>query len=456
MMPTRFFLIALLVSPAGQAASFCAQNGSQLQAALSVAATNDQDDEIRVTTGTKTFAVPIGFPHVFGYAIQSSAEEDNDLLISGGWNSNCTSAQAGAQHTVLDGQNQDAHVLEVSRHSAYLVDPRGSYIVRNLTITGAGYGNNAIRGLLATDGNSAEMLLDRVQVRGGRGGIYVYGGRPDLANVLVTEVDGGNDVIDLAPSRTGARIVHSTVHANRMNPILNDHCPLRLSGMSLVANNLAFGNTNYDGVVVRDGCIATNAVQYAPDIVNNHFRSVWMDFLSGQNSTGTTAGVPATEAITVGGYSTFQARFGDLQNSAVALIPAPPYDVFGRIRVQQWAADRGAVESNYCRAPTLPSIQDFAIHEFSTGGGLHPVGSVVGIAGGSFWGATQFAITAGNTAASVFSIDADGTLRLANPGALGAQATYYLTVDVIDACGTSSGTVRVDVIADDVFASSFD
>jgi len=251
-------------------------------------------------------------------------------------------------------------------------------------------------------------------------------------------------------------MVYTSVYGNRLNSILNNRAAVRLYGMSVVANNAVFGNTEWDGTPDRDVTIATSAVQYGPQIANNHFERSWMDFLSTENSSATTTGAPSIEMVTIGGYPVYQPTFGTLQDSALTFTPNPAHDVFGRARIEHGIPDRGAIESSYCRAPTMPAIQNLAIDELASGGGLHPVGTEVGLAYGNFWHATGFSISAGNTASNVFTIDASGLLRLANPAALGQQSEYFLSVSGVDVCGSTSGTVRVSVTANALFASSFE
>ena len=449
-------VLTLAAAPLAHSATFCAADGSQLQAALSAAATNNEDDDVRITAGTKTFAVPVGFPYIWGYQIQSVAEEDNDLVVSGGWNANCTTMTPGAQHTVLDGQGQAADVLIVSRHSAYFVDPKARYTIRNLTVTGAGGGSDGIRALVSTTGNSAEVVLDRVQARGGTSTVYLYGGRIDVSHLLVTGVSGGNDVVELAPSRGGSRFVHSSVYDNVLAQFQTDYCAVRLTGVKTVANNLAFGNIKADGSDVTDAWLIAANFEPTPQNYHNHFRHAFTNFLYTVDAISNTNGVPAMESVLIDGYAVKQPRFGDAQDSGYALSPAPAYDVFGRPRIVHGVSDRGAVESTYCRAPTMPSIQDFQIDAYAPGGQWHPVGTPVGSVQTDTWLANGYAIHSGNTSSAVFAIGSDGVLRVANPSALGLQPQYLLGIEVTDACGTTSGSVRVNVTMDAVFDDGFE
>lgn len=71
--------IALLSSfPSANAAVFCATTSAELQAALDAASVNQQDDVIRIQTGT--YNVPAG-----GFSFDNRHDDDFDISVSGGW-----------------------------------------------------------------------------------------------------------------------------------------------------------------------------------------------------------------------------------------------------------------------------------------------------------------------------------------------------------------------------------
>ena len=73
-----------------QAAQFCVSTGTQLANALNSAATNDQDDAIRIVKTTLTgTSNPAGNPR-WSYR-PGSNDLDNNLTLTGGWSSgdNC-------------------------------------------------------------------------------------------------------------------------------------------------------------------------------------------------------------------------------------------------------------------------------------------------------------------------------------------------------------------------------
>jgi hypothetical protein len=85
-----------------QADTFCVSNASELQSALTTAATNSQSDTIKVVQGTYN-----------GNFIFSSAESYS-LVIKGGYFSDCTSRNLDPNNTVFDGGNQNTVLVLVS------------------------------------------------------------------------------------------------------------------------------------------------------------------------------------------------------------------------------------------------------------------------------------------------------------------------------------------------------
>src|SRR5471032_3588222 len=95
-------LLAMSASLAAQAATFCATTTAELQADLTTAAGNNQDNTIDVHLGT--YAVPAG-----GFVY--SATSNHSLDLEGGWYGSspgqCLAQQFTGNETVLDGQNTD-------------------------------------------------------------------------------------------------------------------------------------------------------------------------------------------------------------------------------------------------------------------------------------------------------------------------------------------------------------
>jgi hypothetical protein len=96
----RFFIIAstllfflVLAAKASAGEEFCVSNSIGLQQALTVAATNDEDDTIKVAQGTYT-----------GNFI-FDLFEGKSITLLGGYSADCTSSSLNPSNTILDGKN---------------------------------------------------------------------------------------------------------------------------------------------------------------------------------------------------------------------------------------------------------------------------------------------------------------------------------------------------------------
>lgn len=110
------------LSPGASAATFCVTTPAEFQAALTTAASNGEDDVIRVHQGNYALTQQLLF----------DSSQTNGLDISGGWFSfptPCAVQFPDASTTVLDGQGATGGLNIVSRE----VVP-GTYRVGNLTI----------------------------------------------------------------------------------------------------------------------------------------------------------------------------------------------------------------------------------------------------------------------------------------------------------------------------------
>lgn len=122
---TRSFAAALVLcalSPIATGASFCVHNPAEFQAALTTAASNGEDDVIKVHQGVYALTQELLF----------LTQESNSLDISGGWFSfptPCAVQFPDARATVIDGQGSSGGLSINSQ-----VSPPGSYAVGNLTI----------------------------------------------------------------------------------------------------------------------------------------------------------------------------------------------------------------------------------------------------------------------------------------------------------------------------------
>jgi len=86
------------------AATFCVSNETELQTALTTAASNGEDDTIQIVQGT--------YNGNFIYA----STQGNSLTVEGGYTSGCASQVIDPGNTVLDGGGVD-HVLALVRQT---------------------------------------------------------------------------------------------------------------------------------------------------------------------------------------------------------------------------------------------------------------------------------------------------------------------------------------------------
>jgi hypothetical protein len=211
-------VLGLAAPLSATAAIFCVGDGPALQTALNQAATNGQNDEIRLRPGTYTMG---SGTTAFTY----TSSEDFRLVISGGWQTvgaiPCGLPAADPNLSVLDGVNQ-RRVMDLSISSTNF---NAMLDVRNLTIrggSGTGFG-----GLRVSVGDSVE--LDRLIVRNNNatnsespGGILVAAARNvNLVNSLILDNTCAN-------GPCGARLVTGQPVADvdlRNNTIARNRCP---------------------------------------------------------------------------------------------------------------------------------------------------------------------------------------------------------------------------------------
>ncbi|NJL50858.1 MAG: hypothetical protein HC909_04215, partial [Blastochloris sp.] len=160
---------------------FCVDSADALQDALTAAASNGADDEVRIVQGTYV-----------GNFIYASADA-NAFSVLGGYTVECATRDVDPENTVLDG-NQTNMVLALSAPNV-----AAELLVEGLTLrNGQRSGNGG--GLLATVGDVGVVRVERNRIEGNTasesgGGCYlsVPSGTASLSRNSITENSAGSN-----------------------------------------------------------------------------------------------------------------------------------------------------------------------------------------------------------------------------------------------------------------------
>ena len=159
-MKTLLLSLLVLASNAAHAALFCPGNEAELRQALTTAATNNEDDEIRLRRGTY---------YTGGVKFSMTSTEARSLSISGGWADSgplwCSVQSPSAAATILDGQNITA-VLDIYAYIFGAGSAAATVSVSNLTLrNGYSNRNNEAAGLFVNVGNQS-IRIERTVMSG--------------------------------------------------------------------------------------------------------------------------------------------------------------------------------------------------------------------------------------------------------------------------------------------------
>jgi hypothetical protein len=222
------------------AAIFCVGDGPSLQNALSQAASNGEDDQIRLRAGT--YSMGSGTT-----AFTFASSEAHRLALSGGWQMvgliPCAFAFADPNLSVLDGANQ-RRVLDIANSSTNF---KAMVEVRNLTIrggSGSGFG-----GLRVSGGDNTR--LDRLILRSNHatnsespGGVLVTAVRGiEVTNSLILDNTCANGPcgakLVTAQPVASVSVFNNTVARNRCPAIACPMAGILIDNVfsTLVANN---------------------------------------------------------------------------------------------------------------------------------------------------------------------------------------------------------------------------
>ncbi len=261
-------LALLLFAIHARAATLCATNASELQAALNTASNNQEDDVIRLETNT--YNAPSG-----GFAFFS--QDDYDITLSGGWTT-FSGTPCGRRktnnpvYTQLNG-NGTSRVLDIfpNTHTNVQVELI-TFVDGDTSSLSQQFEGGGLRVVGAVDyqGNvTIERNIFKSNVSGDiAGGLYVYGGGElMLRNNLFIDNQASCTcgAAEFAFSDTAAAYaVNNTVAYNYASNSCSQPGSAQVGGLcmlgigpALAVNNVLWGNQNIDLHVSEDNVLLT-------------------------------------------------------------------------------------------------------------------------------------------------------------------------------------------------------
>ena len=274
-----FILSLILSTTVAFGATFCVKNATELQFALTTAASNTEDDTIQIVQGT--------YNGNFTYA----SYESNSLTVEGGYTSDCASRTIDPGNTVLDGGGADNVLALVSQGAANFsvegltlqngnastVDYGGGLYAKttdgNVTLTDNTFtGNTALYQSGGAYVSGSATLTNNTFSGNTGGGVYVNtgvsGGSATLTNNTFSGNTGGGAYVNTDVSGGSATLTNNTFSGNTgggayvsgYNVILTDNtftgntgggngggAFIAGAGGATLTNNTFTGNTGYDG-----------------------------------------------------------------------------------------------------------------------------------------------------------------------------------------------------------------
>lgn len=331
------------------ATPFCVSTGTQLANALNSAASNDQDDDIKIVANTTLSGTsnPAGNPR---WRFSPGANDlDNNLTITGGWSSgdNCNSQiSADPLDTVLDAQYTGRALSFVVAGTPF----EGDVILRNFTITrGSSSVQNTASSLLwSVNGSASSSLLaeNLMVVAGNASGLASStvrisqsgSGNAKLRNIVVNNntAQAAGGIAMSASGSAYAVLTNASIFANHS---ASGASGLSATGIVTLSNNAVADNTSS----------AASSFQFRSDAAtqltlrNNHFGTKSMVGLP-FSDVGTTTGDPQwTQVGSIIVPDTISPLRDNGDNSPIGGLASTDFD--GSARIVNNVVDRGAVEA---------------------------------------------------------------------------------------------------------------
>lgn len=188
----QFAAFALLLAIAASdvvAETYCVGTTNTLRNTLTFVRGNGVSDEIRIVAGN----YPINSPSS-DYVYTGGISGSENLLISGGWNADCTAQVTGAEGTRLSGGGIRP-VMQLNWEPG----AQGMIVVQRLSIVDGRADNARTGGLAVQLGGAAHVLLDGLIISGNQ--------NADLEAAAGLDVRAGSDT-------ASARIRNVLIHGN--------------------------------------------------------------------------------------------------------------------------------------------------------------------------------------------------------------------------------------------------
>lgn len=356
----RFALLAALVlSAPAHSADFCVTDSTELQAALTTAQANGEDDTVRITTGVH--ATPAG-----GLVYDAPASEEFALTLVGGfsspWSNPCSEHQDNPFKTVLDGGH-------AGRVMVIAMPGNSDVQIRSLTFANGTAPVDRVGGGLAIGATdySGSVFVDRSAFVGNEaysgGGMYLHQAAGSNARVTI---------------RNSLFLYNKAVTGSGGALVLDHQAAAVIDPAAFLVNNTVLGNTAASGTggvhligPELDATVANNNLWGNRDLAADAVADLQMD--GGplarldllHNNFGVRGGFPPDvdlNNISVEpqyeplGWQFIEFNFIPARNSPLVdagAMPAPkmppwnlaPTDLFGNARVVGTLVDIGAYEN---------------------------------------------------------------------------------------------------------------
>lgn len=226
----------LLAAPHTRAAVFCADSGAEIAGALAIAATNGEDDQVRIVSGSYTLAS----------TLVHSTHEAFGLSISGRWDAICT-AQSGSFSRLDGGGSQ--RILRINS------DALSNLAIFDLYFSG---GRSDSGGALLVETSGRNVSIERNlflgnHSTGGAGAARIAVSTSSSLVVVRNNAFLGNSAVDGAGFVIDASIGNAYVNGNTVvgntSTIAGATCGgLCIAGASAfhVSNNILWNNSGGD------------------------------------------------------------------------------------------------------------------------------------------------------------------------------------------------------------------